>query len=198
MDTDLKIWQAFKTGEKKALALIFQKNYASLHNYGVRICGDATLTEDCLQDFFIYLFEYRKNLSDVDNIRPYLFKSFRRVLLRQISKSGLNLFSLTHIDIPIPDIHFNKEDLMIRQEIAVFQNETLLVMLNKLPKRQREVIYLKYYNNMNIKEIEEVMSISYQGIVNKLHLALKALRKSPHFQSLINTSTQIYLISFVF
>ena len=146
MQNEKKIWQAFKQGDRNALSLIFQNHYSALHNYGLRISGDISLTEDCLQDFFIYLFEHRENLSDLEIIRPYLFKSFRRMLLRQMNKSKNSNFSLTPIDIPIPDIQFSKEDLMIAQEVEVFQNTTLLEMLNNLPKRQREVIYLRYYN----------------------------------------------------
>lgn len=114
-----------------------------------------------------------------------MFKSFRRMLLRQLSNSNKIDFSTNPIDIPIPDIQFFKEDLMIEPEILKGQKSTLLEMLNNLPKRQREVIFLKYYNNLSIKEIEDIMSISYQGVVNKLHRAIKNLKKNPKIKSLI-------------
>jgi len=198
LQNEIKIWQAFKQGDRNALALIFQTHYSALHNYGLRISNDLSLTEDCLQDFFIYLFEHRENLSDLNTIRPYLFKSFRRMLLRQMNKSKNSNFSLTPIDIPIPDIQFSKEDLMIAQELEAFQNSILLEMLNNLPKRQREVIYLKYYNNLSISEIEDIMSISYQGVVNKLHRAIKSLKQNPKLQSLSKYLTSLMLISFLF
>lgn len=195
MQNEKNIWQAFKQGNRNALALIFKNHYSALHNYGLRISNNVATTEDCLQDFFLYLFEHRENLSDLDTIRPYLFKSFRRMLLRQINKTSANNLSITPIDIPIPDIQFSKEDMMIEQEVKVFQNATLLEMLNKLPKRQREVIYLRYYNDLSIKEIEEIMSISYQGVVNKLHRAIQSLKQNPKLQSLAKYLTTIILIS---
>ena len=198
MQTEREIWQSFKKGNPDSLSIIFQNNYSALHNYGMRISGDNATTEDCLQDFFIYLFEHRENLADLEMIRPYLFKSFRRMLLRQMNKSKNNNFAITPIDIPIPDIQFLKEDLIIAQEIETFQNKTLLEMLNNLPKRQREVIYLKYYNNLSINEIEEIMSISYQGVVNKLHRAIKSLKQSPKFKSLAKYLTSSIFISFIF
>lgn len=60
MQTEKEIWQSFKQGDQNALAIIFQKNYSDLHNYGLRICGNSAITEDCLQDFFLYLFNHRK------------------------------------------------------------------------------------------------------------------------------------------
>lgn len=196
MQNEKKIWQAFKQGDRNALATIFQTHYSALHNYGLRICGEMALTEDCLQDFFIYLFEHRENLSDLNTIRPYLFKSFRRMLLRQMNTSKSKNFSITPIDIPIPDIQFSKEDLMIAQEVEAFQNTILLEMLNNLPKRQREVIYLRYYNGLNINEIEDIMSISYQGVVNKLHRAIKSLKQNPKLQSLAKYLTTFVLFLF--
>ena len=184
LQTERKIWQTFKQGDRQALAVIFKNNYSVLYDYGLRICGDGSMVEDCLQDFFIYLFDHRKNLSDLDSIRPYLFKSFRRMLLRQMNKSSKIQCSNSPIDLPIPDIQFSAEDLMIKQEVVVLQNKVLLEMLNNLPKRQREVIYLRYYNDLSISEIEGVMSISYQGIVNKLHRAIKSLRKHSNYKLL--------------
>lgn len=184
MQEEKEIWKSFKQGNREALAVIFKNNYAVLHNYGLRICGKEAMVEDCLQDFFIYIFDHRDTLADLDVIRPYLFKSFRRMLLRQMNKASKTQSLISPIDLPIPDIYFSAEDLMIKQEVVSVQNEVLLEMLNNLPKRQREVIYLKYYNGLSISEIEDVMSISYQGIVNKLHRAIKSLRKHSNFKSL--------------
>ncbi len=197
MSSERKLWRSFKRGDRDALAKIFERNYAVLHNYGLRISKNEALTEDCLQDFFIYLFEHRQGLANLETIQPYLFKSFRRTLLRQMNKKPEKLFSTNPIDLPIPDIQFSIEDLMIEQEIIRLRKSILLEMLNQLPKRQREVIYLKYYNGFSIKEIEEIMSISYQGVVNKLHRAITTLRKHPNLQSLLKHTTMLIgIISF--
>jgi len=50
-------------------------------------------------------------------------------------------------------------------------------LLNKLPKRQKEAIYLKYYSGLKATEISEVMNINYQSVVNILHKALKNLKE---------------------
>lgn len=191
MDSEKILWQSFKQGNRKALATIFENNYAALYDYGLRIAKSGSLTEDCLQDFFLYLFDHRQNLADLDIIRPYLFKSFRRMLLRQMNKPLYRPFTNKPIDLPIPDIQFSIEDLMIEQELFENRNQTLLEMLNQLPKRQREAIYLRYYNGLSIREIEDIMSISYQGVVNKLHRAISSLKKNPKLHSLLKYLTFI-------
>jgi len=53
----------------------------------------------------------------------------------------------------------------------------ILRALNKLPPRQKEIIYLKIYKGLNYEEISEVMSINYQVVRNLLCQALKTFKK---------------------
>jgi RNA polymerase sigma factor (sigma-70 family) len=50
-------------------------------------------------------------------------------------------------------------------------------LLNKLPNRQKEAIYLKYYSGLKATEISEIMGINYQSVVNTLHKAIKSLKQ---------------------
>jgi RNA polymerase sigma factor (sigma-70 family) len=65
----------------------------------------------------------------------------------------------------------------MNQETAIFKNKKIEVLLNKLPKRQKEAIYLKYYSELKTAEIAEIMNINYQSVVNTLHKAIKSLKE---------------------
>lgn len=65
---------------------------------------------------------------------------------------------------------------MTKQEVDEHVRHVLLEMLNTLPKRQREVLYLRYYDQLSLAEVAEVLSITYQGTVNTVYKAIKALR----------------------
>ena len=82
----------------------------------------------------------------------------------------------------MPNIYFSIDEIIIMQEVEDFQKMALIEMLNKLPNRQREVLVHKYYNNLTIKEISEVMDISYQGVVNAVYKAIKVLRSDAYLQ----------------
>ena len=49
--------------------------------------------------------------------------------------------------------------------------------LNKLSAKQREAIYLKYYQNMTNEQIAEVMKINNQSVRNLISQSLGSLRK---------------------
>jgi len=155
--TDFHLWKRFKAGDKLALDVIFKRHYPLLHNYGKKLTKDTALTEDCLQDFFLYIYEHRQNLKDLDAIRP----------------------------------EFSIEEIMIEQENTQFQNKQILHILHQLTNKQRELIYLKYYNNLTIKEIAEVVGISYQGVLNGLSKTMKKLKK-------VLVSTLVFAFSIIF
>jgi RNA polymerase sigma factor (sigma-70 family) len=174
--TDKIIWKSLKEGDLNAFSVLFESYYPKLHSYGLKISKDTAVTEDTLQDFFLYVYEHRENLSDLDVIAPYLFTSYKRFLLKVMKKNE----KLVHTDAPdetFVDLQFTAEELMAKQEMVNFKNKNLSTLLNKLPKRQKEAIYLKYYSGLKASEISEIMGINYQSVINTLHKALKSLKE---------------------
>jgi RNA polymerase sigma factor (sigma-70 family) len=53
----------------------------------------------------------------------------------------------------------------------------LLEALSKLSPRQKEVVYLKFYENLSYHEITELTSLNYQSVRNYIHQAIQALRR---------------------
>jgi DNA-directed RNA polymerase specialized sigma24 family protein len=80
--SDKFIWKSLKEGNLNAFSVLFETYYPQLHNYGFKISKDVAITEDTLQDFFLYIYEKRENLSDLDNIAPYLFTSYKRFFIK--------------------------------------------------------------------------------------------------------------------
>ena len=183
--SDYELWEALKDGNIKAFSALFKMYYSRLYNYGLKISNHNTqLTEDCLQDFFIYIYEHRENLSPLETIHPYLFVSFRRYIIKDIKKSFKNTDSNPKDEMFI-EINFSKEDLMIHQEIEAFKHTNLPLLLNKLPSRQKEILYLKYDSNLSNIEIASVMNIKYQSVSNLIHKGIKTLRQDASLSKLL-------------
>ncbi|MGK0412055.1 MAG: RNA polymerase sigma factor (sigma-70 family) [Polaribacter sp.] len=173
---DRFIWKSLKEGDLNAFSVLFESYYPKLHSYGLKICKDIALTEDTLQDFFLYVFEHRENLSDLDTIAPYLFSSYKRFLIR-VMKKNMKLKHSNSFDDTFIDLQFTAEEVMTNQETESFKNSNLTTLLNKLPTRQKEAIYLKYYSGLKAGEISEIMGINYQSVINTLYKALKNLKE---------------------
>jgi len=179
------IWKSLKEGDLNAFSVLFESYYPKLHSYGLKISKDVAITEDTLQDFFLYIYEHRENLSDLDTIAPYLFVSYKRFLIKAMLKNS----KLKQVDFAIETIvylEFTAEELLTQKETKMFNNKNLTILLNKLPKRQKEAIYLKYYSDLKAKEIAEIMNVNYQSVVNLLYKAIKSLKEQISILKLLN------------
>lgn len=167
MDTETQktVWHLFIEGDMNAFSTLFKGCYAMLHNYGIKISGNSSLTEDCLQDFFVYLYENKENIGEVNSINAYLFVSFRRAILKTIRKERV----FTDYDPKysvLGKFEFSIEELIVEQEFIGLKKSVVIHLLNELSPREREVIYLKYYSNIRTKDIADVMDITNQSVLN--------------------------------
>ncbi|MEM7660450.1 MAG: sigma-70 family RNA polymerase sigma factor, partial [Bacteroidota bacterium] len=148
--------------------------------------------EECIQELFVYLFESHASLGDVKHIKTYLFVSLRRRILEKITQErrretkGRELLS--------SDVQFFAEDVSLQTEEQIKLREGLVETLNQLPWRQREAIYLRYYNRLSTKEIAEVMGASNQTILNTLYQALTKIRKNKQLRRLFDLTTSCVVV----
>jgi RNA polymerase sigma factor (sigma-70 family) len=169
--SDKSLWYFFKKGDLNAFKALFKIHYPPLYAYGVKLSNDSNLTEDYLQNFFIYLYENRENLGDVNNIKSYLFISFKRRLIKQLQQQNLRTSFSEQTPLE-QEIMFSPQELAVKQEVQFLCTRTLHNLLNDLAKREREVIYFRYYCDMTTIEISEVMEIKSQSVLNILQKAM--------------------------
>jgi RNA polymerase sigma factor (sigma-70 family) len=68
------------------------------------------------------------------------------------------------------------EQKMISDENVLQMSKKISEAIVSLPKRQKEVIYLKFFQNLSRDEIAEIMGNTPQTISNLMQLALKRMR----------------------
>ena len=74
------------------------------------------------------------------------------------------------------NLDLDPESLLIASENHQIKLDILQNAMNKLPERQKEAIYLKYYNNLSGQEIADIMNINHQSVRSTLAKALNNLR----------------------
>ena len=85
---ELMLWNDLRNGEEAALAKLLRIYAKSLISYGRKMVNDDALIEDCIQEVFIQLWQYRQNLKeDVGSVKAYLFAAVRRRIISEIKKN---------------------------------------------------------------------------------------------------------------
>lgn len=172
-----RLWESFLNGDLKAWERIFKLFYKDLYGYGIKLSARPELTKDCIHELFVVLWERREYLDEVGSVKAYLLASLRRSLLKKIRKKRKHFVEWDGKVHAAVDIQFSPEDVIIRDEMKADKRAALYKALDSLPDRQKEVLYLKYFNGMSYDEIEEILAISYQSIRNHIYRAVKRLRE---------------------
>jgi len=175
--TDEQLWALFKTGDKAVLAYLYEQHFYKLYDYGYKISPDEALVKDCIQELFVTIWKNKSNLSSTNNIRHYLYKSLRRKIYAQLKKQQHPLFRK---DIP-SNYHFtftlSYENELVHEQMKVEQKEAVLKALNQLPPRQKEVLYLRYYQNLSIQEVSTVMGLTVDSTYVFISRAISHIKK---------------------
>lgn len=173
---DQALWQLLRTGSEEAYSVLAQRYYAKLVHYGQKFTPNRQLVEDALQDLLIRLWLGRQRLSDTPSVKFYLLKAFRHQLFKSLNKS------LRHSEVDEADMAelmvFSVEDQYIELESDLRFTSELTERLTHLPTRQREVIYLRFFQGLTIEEIADLLVIQTQSVSNLLQRALTNLRSS--------------------
>lgn len=167
-------WQLLRQGKREALGYLFKYFYNDLYQYALTMLSEPSNAQDHLQQCFLKLWEKRSSLPSSVNVKAYLLQSLRFSVIDQIrrdktsSKKLLDFYIINQIK---GDAQENASSLKL---------EKLKEALQQLSSVQKEIIYLRFYNQVPYTEIAEIIGMKYQSVRNAAHRAIKKLRVYLH------------------
>ena len=176
-DREDKIWKALKEGKSEAITELIRTYHSDLYFFGIKITDNKELVEDCLQEIWIDLWEKRKKLSKVSAIKPYLLKTLRRRVIRKLQYQEKKNHWIGNFPDEILGFAFSVEEKIIAQQSQEVIQQKITNVLDKLSNRQKEVIYLRFYQELSYDEICEVMELKRQSMHNLLQEAFRSIKK---------------------
>ena len=163
-------------GDTNAFHSIHGQLFRGLYDYALKLLQDAQLAEDAVQELFVKVWVKRAAIGPLQKVKPYFFTALRRQVLNHLRNRRSRELRIGSL--PRPDIEFSPEEIVIRDEEYATLQGKIAAVLNELPKRQKEVIYLHYFEEMDYTQIAEVMGIHYQSVLNLTQKALHKLRSA--------------------
>jgi len=174
-DQRLQVWFSMKAGNRDALKELYLAYSNQLYNYGAKFTADKDLIKDAIQELFVLLWERRAYLADPQDIKNYLFKAFRSAVFKKLAYSQRRE-SLDEGEDYAFRLSVHMEDYLVMEEDQEAVKRRIQAGLDGLTSRQREVIFLKFYEGLSYAEIAEVLDISVKGSYKLMARALEILR----------------------
>ncbi|MBV7532350.1 RNA polymerase sigma factor [Chitinophaga sp. sic0106] len=174
--SDTALWEALQHSNELAFAEIYDRYFNRLYEYAMRLHQHEELVKDTIQELFIKLWTNRHNLSENVDLRPYLFVALRSTLYNRL-RPRRNV-TLVAFDKEQHDFlaNFSYEQTYINKESQQQQHKQITEALNQLNSRQKEIIYLRYFEELDYDQIGEIMGISVKGAYKLSARALKSMR----------------------
>lgn len=178
---DSDLWSKFKEGDSEAFRLIYERHCDSLFKYGLSVVYDRALVQDAIHDLFIDLWRQRQKIAVAQSVKNYLFISLRRSVIQKSNaekKKNIHLrfFNLTNKD----NVVSSSDEILVQKETGLINKEIISIGLKGLAPRQREAIFLRFYENLEYEEIGRIMDINYQVVRNTIYRSIKSLRLKLH------------------
>ena len=169
-------WISFQEGDQSGLEEIYRKFYNQLYDYGFKWLRNPQLVEDSIQDLFIKLMRNKAGLAVPNSVRHYLFSSFRSIVLDKL-KSEKRVFPLDESSLSGFKLQLNPETVLVgRQEDQNLQKR-LQQSLEKLTPRQREAVFLRYFEGFSYPEVASILDLSTKATYKLMARAIEALRE---------------------
>lgn len=173
---DTTLWQSIMAGDEKSFSLLFEKYYADLISYGNSLLPHNGKVQDCVQDVFTDIWVYRDKLNKEVIVKAYLLASVRKRIARLYERD--HIFRKTTSTDSLKFIFdFSIEYQLIEDETTSKKVIYLNKLLNDLPTRQKEALYLKYHQGLDIEQISVLLEVNYQSASNLIYRGLVSLRK---------------------
>lgn len=171
----ITLWDSSRDGNQKSYALLHKELYSDLFRYVLRFVKDDDLADDLLQDLFVKFWINRIKIGHISNVKSYFYTATRSIALNHIRSTQLKESKL--LQNVQPDFEFSKEETMMNDEFDFSIKKRVMSIIKRLPERQQEVIYMKFYEGLEYDQISALTGIKYQSVINHVYRAVQSLRE---------------------
>lgn len=188
----LNLWQQSQAGDSLAFCQLADKQYRTLFNYATNFTSDREFIKDSIQELLIHIWEKRQNIH-IQFVSIYFLKALRNQLLQEFRRNNL-ANSLLDIDEVGQISDYQTVETEIEQSEIYYENQIKVrSAINELPRRQKEAVFLKYFEGMDNEQIADLMQVNRQSVANLLFKAISFLKS--HIQVLSNMLALICTLS---
>jgi RNA polymerase sigma-70 factor (sigma-E family) len=151
-----------------AVEELYATHYRRLVRLSVLLVRDVETAEEVVQDSFVAMHGRWKRLRDPENGLAYLRQTVVNRSRSVLRRRGV---AARHVPAPMPDAAPADEGVL-----AQSRRTEVLEALRALPERQREVLALRYYEDMSEADIAETLGISRGSVKSHASRGAAALR----------------------
>jgi RNA polymerase sigma-70 factor (ECF subfamily) len=181
--TDADVMLRVKAGDESAFSYLVQKYRRSMVHFMYRMAHSPAVAEDLAQEVFLRVYRSRQSYEASAKFTTWLYRIATNLAVNHIrdtrhERQG-NMASLDEPDtetgktLDVADSKPTTEEVIIRRErLAAIRSK-----VESLPERQKLAVLMHKYQQMDYKQIAEVLKLSESATKSLLFRAYESLRQ---------------------
>lgn len=184
--TDEALTDLLKSDDPLALETLFDRYYKTLCQFCAVYTKDYAVAEEIIADIFIKLWDNRKE-TDILKIKNYLFVSARNqsINYKEKKKDPVDLVERFDLEQHL----FTDKETPFRILSGRESYQRILLTIDQLPLRQREVLLMSRFEHFDKQKIAEILGISVRTVETTLYQSIKQLRELLKNSSYFNSGS---------
>lgn len=179
--TDEELALLYMSGDAKAFDELLARNQQKLFSYILFVVHDQEIANDIFQDTFIKAIVKLQEgkYSDSGKFSFWLTRIAHNIIIDKFRRNKSE-----HIIEPNADndlSHLSNNSLTEKSRESEYVNTQIMNdvrhLMDTLPAPQREVVYMRYYQDLSFKEIAEITGVSINTSLGRMRYALINMRR---------------------
>jgi RNA polymerase sigma-70 factor (ECF subfamily) len=177
--TDIQLIHAFQEGDNKSLEVLINRYKDKIFTSINFLLKDKYLAEDMFQDVFIKIIDTLRNkaYNDEGKFLPWAMRIAHNLCVDHFRKVKRTPCITTSDDRDVFEVVKITEDGVDKAIMKEQSHEEVRLLVDLLPKEQREVIVLRHYADFSFKEIANISNCSINTALGRMRYGLINMRK---------------------
>ena len=180
--SDAEVMLRVRAGDESAFSYLVEKYRRPMVNFMYRMVHNSAVAEDLAQEVFLRVYRSRESYEASAKFTTWLYRIATNLAVNHARDSRHerpeNMLSLdepdenTGLAIDVPDGSQSAEEMLVRRERMV----AIRKRVNELPERQKVAVIMHKYQQLDYREISDVLKLSESATKSLLFRAYETLR----------------------
>jgi RNA polymerase sigma-70 factor (family 1) len=180
-------------GDRDAFTWLYSWYYKPLYRHIFLFLRSKETTEEIIQNLFVKVWENRETLHTVRDLKPYLYRMAKNMLLNHLR----NISTERRVLQMRSSTESSTEDTVADHIDSKDYRKLLQEAISQLTDKRKEIFLLRVEENLSLDEIAGKLSISKNVVKKQLYAAIASIREYIHRQGGLTTGLLMLLVKII-
>lgn len=158
----------FEHRNLKELERIICEHQDGLFRFAFFRTGSLSDSQDIVQNIFLKMYDSKTDLSNVENLKSYLYRSISNGCLDYLRKRQRIR------EVPLDSVVIETEEDEMEEITREYRR--IRKMMESIPEEQADIILMRTVNGLAFTEIAEILSISVSTVKSRFKYGIDKLK----------------------